>query len=279
MMNWSQYNECVVCGGRKKVKAEYCRNCWKAVAKWSRPIDAQTGLPIQRTSHETGEVWLYYPDYATAAKDGSVSKIRYVAGEFILGRPLKSNEYVRLRNGSRSDVRPENLIVATTFDWPKLPCKFCGRSVPLRTDRYRKAKTIACEECIASGRSSGMSISAEQVARIRDLCESGERPAAIAKEVGTTRRVVSSLFCKWRSEGLRIAMKPKDGMTGVCNHQVKLNKKKVLQIHRMREIGTPYHCIARKFGISKRLVSNICLGKSWKHLGLKSLSHVDARRK
>jgi hypothetical protein len=49
--------------------------------------------------------------YHYTKSDGKMRLTHHIIAEEVLGRPLKADEMVRFKNGDKTDLRPENLLV------------------------------------------------------------------------------------------------------------------------------------------------------------------------
>jgi hypothetical protein len=68
-----------------------------------------------RRMHSQGYVLVYLPNHPNADAHGCILEHRLVA-EQILGRPLKTEEYVHHKNGNKTDNRLENLEITNMSD-------------------------------------------------------------------------------------------------------------------------------------------------------------------
>jgi HNH endonuclease len=102
-------NECGECGEVKKIKARgLCQNCWQRnyrAGKYAATEDPRLVPLGSKHLNNHGQV-------IVKSENGWLPENRVVM-EKILGRPLKSGEVVRHKNGIATDNRPENLELKT----------------------------------------------------------------------------------------------------------------------------------------------------------------------
>ena len=73
--------------------------------------------------------------------------------------------------------------------------------------------------------------------------------------LGTHGQNMSDMVCKGRS------------LVGSRNHNAKLLEADIAEIWRLREAGETQKAIGQRFGVSQVKISQILLGKAWRHFG------------
>lgn len=96
---------CIDCGDRVLGESRRCRPCARA---YSRNGDSTANGYVRLWGHR---------DHPNANARGSILEHTFVMSK-ILGRPLARGENVHHKNGNRSDNRPENLELWSTYQPP-----------------------------------------------------------------------------------------------------------------------------------------------------------------
>jgi hypothetical protein len=108
---------CQWCDGSFNTESKnqiYCSPKCRAQFRWDNTA-LEDRIKDKKRYQKDGYVYLYMPDHPMSSGKGWVAEHRFVMSE-VLGKTLKSGEFVHHVNGDRGDNRPENLVVMGMSD-------------------------------------------------------------------------------------------------------------------------------------------------------------------
>ncbi len=175
---------------------------------------------------------------------------RLVAAAFLGPRPV--GYVIRHLDGDKSNNTVLNLAYGTVAENAADEVRN-GRTSPLVKASSRRRLTI------------------EQVRQIRERRASGDRNCEVAKSLGVSRELISSVGNgrSWTIREAGIAT-PMARRTGEQHHAHKLTAASVVEILRARQSGVSLLKLARTYKVSKPAILSIVQRKTWKHVAVES---------